>query len=116
MTKDKTARLYRMVMPDHLCPFGLKSRHLLQSQGFEIEDHTLTVSGEMGDTIERENDRYHYRERHFGAFQRSVRLPNTVDTEGIDANVENGVLNIVLPKLPQAQPKQIAVKANDKNK
>jgi HSP20 family protein len=81
----------------------------------EIDDHTLTISGEMGDTIERENDRYHYRERHFGAFQRSVRLPNTVDTENIDANVENGVLNIVLPKLPQAQPKQISVKASDKN-
>ena len=78
----------------------------------EIEDHTLTISGEMGDTIERENDRYHYRERRFGSFQRSVRLPNTVDTDKVDASFTHGVLNIVLPKLPQAQPKQITIKAN----
>ena len=77
-----------------------------------IDDHTLTVSGEFGDTIEREGDRYHYRERRSGSFERSVRLPNTVDTEKVDASFENGVLNLTLPKLPQAQPKQISVKAS----
>jgi HSP20 family protein len=80
----------------------------------EVEDNTLTVSGEVGDTVEKEGDRYHYRERSYGAFQRSVRLPGTVDTDKVDATFENGVLNIVLPKLPQAQPKQIAVKADKK--
>ncbi|MEZ5936351.1 MAG: glutaredoxin [Alphaproteobacteria bacterium] len=38
----KTAELYRMVMPDHLCPFGLKSKDLLERKGFEVEDHELT--------------------------------------------------------------------------
>ena len=38
---EKTAQLYRMVMPDHLCPYGLKSKHLLESQGFQVEDHHL---------------------------------------------------------------------------
>ena len=38
----KTAELYRMVMEDHTCPYGLKSRHLLQQQGFEVKDHHLT--------------------------------------------------------------------------
>jgi len=80
----------------------------------EIENETLTVSGELGDTVEREGDRYHYRERRYGSFQRSVRLPNTVDTDKIDASFENGVLNVVLPKLPQAQPKQISIKASKK--
>jgi glutaredoxin len=37
----RTARLYRMVMPEHLCPYGLKARHLLVSQGFTVEDHHL---------------------------------------------------------------------------
>jgi glutaredoxin len=37
----KTAVLYRMVMPDHLCPFGLKSKDLLERQGFAVEDHHL---------------------------------------------------------------------------
>jgi glutaredoxin len=37
----KTASLHRMVMPDHLCPFGLKSKALLERHGFEVEDHWL---------------------------------------------------------------------------
>lgn len=80
----------------------------------EVEDNTLSVSGEVGDTVEKEGERYHYRERSYGAFQRSVRLPSTVDTDKVEATFENGVLNIVLPKLPHAQPRQITVKANSK--
>jgi glutaredoxin len=37
----KKAVLYRMVMPDHTCPWGLKARHLLQSEDYEVEDHHL---------------------------------------------------------------------------
>lgn len=37
----KHAVLYRMVMPDHVCPWGLKARHLLRSRGFTVEDHWL---------------------------------------------------------------------------
>lgn len=37
----KTASLYRMVMPDHLCPYGLKSKDLLERHGFTVEDHHL---------------------------------------------------------------------------
>lgn len=46
MPKDqntKTAELYRMVMPDHTCPYGLKSKDLLERQGYEVEDHHLTT-------------------------------------------------------------------------
>jgi glutaredoxin len=46
---SRTARLYRMVMPDHQCPFGLKARHLLRSKGFAIEDHHLTTRQEVED-------------------------------------------------------------------
>ena len=38
----KTATLYRMDMADHTCPYGLKSRHLLRSKGFTVDDHRLT--------------------------------------------------------------------------
>jgi len=38
---SKTALLYRMVMPDHLCPYGLKSKDLLERHGFTVEDHNL---------------------------------------------------------------------------
>lgn len=43
---DKTAKLYRMVMSDHTCPYGLKSKDLLQRQGFHVEDHHLTTRDE----------------------------------------------------------------------
>ena len=38
----KTAVLYRMVLPDHTCPYGVNAKELLESLGFEIEDHQLT--------------------------------------------------------------------------
>jgi glutaredoxin len=37
----KSARLYRMVMADHVCPYGIKSKALLEREGFEVEDHHL---------------------------------------------------------------------------
>ncbi len=40
-TDSKSAQLYRMVMPGHVCPYGLKSKDLLERQGFEVEDHPL---------------------------------------------------------------------------
>lgn len=43
---QKQATLYRMVMPNHLCPFGLKSKYLLEHEGFAVEDHWLTTKAE----------------------------------------------------------------------
>ncbi|MCX7560896.1 glutaredoxin [Sulfitobacter sp. F26204] len=46
MVKDSTpptARLYRMVMSDHICPYGLKSKDLLERQGYRVDDHHLTT-------------------------------------------------------------------------
>src|SRR3546814_19083768 len=39
----KKAVLYRMVMPDHVCPYGLKAKHLLKRAGYEVEDHHLAT-------------------------------------------------------------------------
>jgi glutaredoxin len=50
----KTAELYRMVMPDHLCPYGLKSKDLLERQGFTVEDHHLKTREET-DAFQREH-------------------------------------------------------------
>lgn len=41
MRPAKTAVLYRMVMPEHICPYGLKALHLLKSKGYAVEDHWL---------------------------------------------------------------------------
>ena len=45
-TTAKRATLYRMVMPDHTCPYGLKSKDLLEREGFEVEDRPLTTRAE----------------------------------------------------------------------
>lgn len=44
--QPKTAVLYRMVMPTHTCPYGLKALHLLKSKGFTVEDHWLRTREE----------------------------------------------------------------------
>ena len=43
MTDAKTAKLYRMVMQDHTCPYGIKSKWLLEKHGYSVEDHPLTT-------------------------------------------------------------------------
>jgi len=42
----RRATLYRMVMPSHVCPYGLKARHLLRARGYEVDDHWLTTREE----------------------------------------------------------------------
>src|SRR5690349_11908738 len=48
------ATLYRMVMPEHVCPYGLKARHLLRREGYEIDDHWLRTRAET-DAFKREH-------------------------------------------------------------
>lgn len=43
---EQRAVLHRMVMADHICPYGLKAKYLLERQGFEVEDHWLTTRAE----------------------------------------------------------------------
>ena len=49
MTKNihKEAKLYRMVMDQHLCPYGLKSKDLLQREGYQVQDHHLSDRAEV---------------------------------------------------------------------
>jgi len=42
----KQAALHRMVMPDHVCPYGLKAKHLLERKGYAVEDHWLKTRAE----------------------------------------------------------------------
>lgn len=47
LSTTHTAALYRMKMDKHLCPYGLKTRHLLRSKGFAVEDHPLRSRDEV---------------------------------------------------------------------
>ena len=46
MRPHRKAVLYRMVMPEHICPYGLKALHLLKTKGYEVEDHWLRTRDE----------------------------------------------------------------------
>lgn len=73
-----------------------------------FEDGVLTISGERN--FERKDDRnYHRIERTYGTFVRTFSLPRGVDADKIAANYVNGVLEIEIPKLEEAKPKQIAI-------
>lgn len=51
---DRKATLYRMVLPDHTCPFGLRAKQLLEESGFEVEDNILGSREEV-DAFEAEH-------------------------------------------------------------
>lgn len=79
----------------------------------ELDDHVLTVSSESKHEDESKTDQYTRREFRYDNFQRSFRLPETVDTAGIKAKYDNGILTISLPKHEEAIPepkKQIEIK------
>ncbi|PJF41080.1 MAG: Hsp20/alpha crystallin family protein [Chloroflexi bacterium] len=77
------------------------------------QDDVLTIEGEVPEqVVEKESARAIIKERRYGKFSRSLRLPNVVNVDAIEANFENGVLTITLPKAEEAQPKRIAVKSN----
>jgi HSP20 family protein len=53
-------------------------------------------------------------ERTYGSFSRTFTLPDGVDGDHIQADLKNGVLTVVAPKLPETQPKKIALKSSEK--
>jgi HSP20 family protein len=75
----------------------------------EFEDGTLTVSGERKAEHESKNEGYYRVERAFGAFSRSLTLPQGIDPEAVTANFENGVLEIRVPKPEERKPRRIEI-------
>jgi HSP20 family protein len=74
-----------------------------------VENHTLTVKGQRSFEKEEKEENFHRIERRYGSFYRAFTLPNTVDTENVDAKYNAGVLKLELKKKAEAQPKQIKV-------
>jgi HSP20 family protein len=68
-------------------------------------DGLLTVKGEKKIEKEEKKENYHLTERCFGAFSRTMRLPENVDVEKADATYKNGVLRISLPKTVEKETK-----------
>ena len=98
VAEEKDRILVRVEVP------GVKESDLKLS----FEDGVLTVSGER--QFERKDNRnYHRIERTYGAFTRTFSLPRTVDANSISAQYRDGILEIDIPKLEEAMPKQIQI-------
>jgi HSP20 family protein len=76
-----------------------------------VENDTLTLRGDRQPDKEQESVVYHRRERRYGSFLRTSKLPFRVNPEKVDATFKNGVLSITLPRAEEDKPKKIAVKA-----
>src|SRR6202012_5228159 len=74
-----------------------------------VENNTLSVHGERKIEKEEKEENYRRVERQYGSFTRTFTLPQTVDTENVQANYEKGVLKIKLAKKAEAKPKQIKI-------
>ena len=71
----------------------------------EVENSTLTVSGEARKESREEGKSYTRKEYGFGSFRRAFSLPKTVDTDKIEASYENGILRIIIGKKDEAKAK-----------
>jgi len=75
-----------------------------------MEDGLLTIQGERLFAHDSSEQQFHRVERRYGAFRRSITLPAQVQAEQIEASFDNGVLQIVVPKMEEAKPKRIQVR------
>lgn len=75
-----------------------------------FENNYLTISGEKKAKKEVKEENYHHSERSYGKFSRTIAIPSGVMLDKIEAEYDQGVLNIKIPKSEEAKPKQIEVK------
>jgi HSP20 family protein len=75
-----------------------------------VTGDVLTIKGETKAEEERQEGNYHLRERRFGAFYRAINLPTLVKADKAEAEFENGILTLTLPKVEEVKPKAIQIK------
>ena len=85
----------------------------LKDVDIQIEQGTLTLSGQRKFEKSEKGAGYHRLERAYGEFVRCFSLPDTVDAEKVKADYQRGVLTVTLPKKEVAKPKTIKVQVAD---
>ncbi len=78
----------------------------------EVHDGLLTIKGERREELDETRERYRRVERFNGAFERSFTLPSSVDSEGIQARLQNGLLEVTLPKASEAKRRAVSIETN----
>jgi HSP20 family protein len=77
----------------------------------QVQGNTLTISGERSASRETKETDYLRREITYGAFQRSILLPEGVDSDKLTAEYRNGILEITAPIAAAALPRKVEIKA-----
>ena len=77
-----------------------------------VNDGVLTLSGHRKAKLEEKGKKFHRVERSYGSFSRSFALPDNVKPDSVQANFQDGVLEVDLPKSIDEKPKQVDVKIN----
>ena len=75
----------------------------------ELEDTTLTISGERKAEHESKDEGWYRLERAFGAFSRTLQLPPGIDPEAVEASFDRGVLEVRIAKPEERRPRRIAI-------
>jgi HSP20 family protein len=87
-----------------------------QDISVELNDDVLVIRGEKKDERKEDKENYHFVERSFGTFQRSLQLPFRVEPEQVQARFRNGVLSVTLPKgAQQERSRRIAIQVGDRD-
>ena len=133
MTPYQRARLRSMAMNDRVARnLALKSNDIhvpvdikdendafvlyaivpgLSAEDIDIEvlNDTISISGEFNNEVE-DDEVFLRSERPYGKFRRSFRFATKLVADQAEANLDNGILRLHIPKVPEAQPKNIKVK------
>jgi HSP20 family protein len=78
-----------------------------------VTGNTLTIKGERKSKEEVKKENYYRHETHYGAFTRTVPLPEIADMQQPEATFERGVLTVSFPKLKTVEPKRIEIKTSE---
>lgn len=81
-----------------------------------VVGNRLTISGRREEEQRREDEQYYTYERQYGSFARTFTLPDSYDPESVNANMEDGVLTVSVPRRPGAQARHIPVKAQPQSR
>ena len=74
-----------------------------------LTGNRLTISGKREQERHEQGDTYYASERSYGSFSRAFTLPDGTDAENVKADLKNGVLEVIVPKKPEVQPRKIAI-------
>jgi HSP20 family protein len=69
----------------------------------------LAISGKREQEKHEQGDTYYASERSYGSFSRAFTLPDGTDGENVKAELKNGVLQVIVPKKPEVQPRKITI-------